>query len=104
VHYIVQMEYVTPADGSGSSGSGLLTFELQLKTFPSMIASDLYHNVIYKSLLPQTSACMADTIKRCPSLKFHSLPVRIKWREQVRVGERIQGADVVLPAARCQPP
>jgi hypothetical protein len=65
VHYIVQMESATSCDTGGCSGSGLLTFELQLKTFPSMIASDLYHNVIYKQLLPQTSACMTDTIKRC---------------------------------------
>jgi len=50
--------------GRRGSGTSHLTFELQLKTFPSMISSDLYHNVVYKSLLPQTSASMADTIRR----------------------------------------
>ncbi len=39
---------VDGSSSSSSSSSNLLTFELQLKTFPSMIASDLYHNVIYK--------------------------------------------------------
>jgi hypothetical protein len=58
VHYIFELHDVAP-----EHGSSLLTFELQLKTFPSMIASDLYHNVIYKNLLPQTSASMTDTIK-----------------------------------------
>ncbi len=58
VHYIFEVHNDAP-----EHGSSLLTFELQLKTFPSMIASDLYHNVIYKNLLPQTSASMSDTIK-----------------------------------------
>ena len=62
VHYIMQLE--RQALGGEGSGASHLTFELQLKTFPSMISSDLYHNVVYKSLLPQTSASMADTIRR----------------------------------------
>jgi hypothetical protein len=62
VHFIMQMEAASPAD-SEASRSGLVSFELQLKTFPSMIASDLYHNVIYKNLLPQMSLQMTDTIK-----------------------------------------
>jgi hypothetical protein len=62
VHYIMQLQQ--PSLGGESSGTGHLTFELQLKTFPSMISSDLYHNVVYKSLLPQTSASMSDTIRR----------------------------------------
>jgi hypothetical protein len=62
VHYIMQLEQ--PSLGGEGSGTCHLSFELQLKTFPSMISSDLYHNVVYKSLLPQTSASMSDTIRR----------------------------------------
>jgi hypothetical protein len=79
-------EEATCCSGGGRR-NGLFTFELQLKTFPSMIASDLYHNVIYKNLLPQSSASMADTIKRYAWQNVYSEITSYYTTNQLKVEE-----------------
>lgn len=51
IHYVIAL---------GESGH---TFELQLKTFSSMIASDLYHNAIYKPDILNLPTRFQDTVR-----------------------------------------